>query len=150
VEKSDVLKLEKFTKELSILHWALVGGLFSIIVLFLVFIFQEYVFKFSQSVDIYLYVCPILAIGGIYIGRYMYEKRIAEAKELTTLDEKLAGFRAAYVMRASLIEGPALISLVLGMNSENLAYILISAILLGYLFLQSVTKDRIVEELGLK
>ena len=149
MEKSDVLKLEKFTKELSTLHWALVGGLFSIIVVILVFAFQEYVFKFPQSGDIYIYLCITLAIGGIYLGNYTYGKRIPEAKKMTTLDEKLAGFRAAYVSRSALIEGPALISVVLGMDSENLVFIFISIALLGYLFLQKVTKERIVEELGL-
>ena len=149
MNNSDALRLEKFTKELSTLHWALVGGLFSIIAVILAFVFQEYIFDFSNSRDMYIYMCIILAIGGINIGKYIYKKRVSEAKEMETLDEKLAGYRAAYVLRSALIEGPALISVVIGMDSENLVYIFIAIILLGYLFLQKVTKNRIVEELGL-
>lgn len=149
METSDVLELEKFTKALSTLHWALVAGLASIIVVILAFMFQEYVFDFSETGDVYLYLCPILAIGGVYIGKYLYDKRITEAREFATFDEKLAGFRQAHVLRSALIEGPALISVVIGMTNENMVFIAIAVILLAYLFLQRVTKDKIVEELGL-
>ena len=150
METSDVLKLDKFTKELSILHIALVAGLFAIIVIILAFMFQEYVFNFTETGDIYLYLCLILAIGGVYIGKYLYDKRVAEARGFATFDEKLAAFRAAYVMKNALIEGPALVSVVMGMTDENLVFMAIAVILLCYLFLQRVTKDRIVEELGLE
>jgi hypothetical protein len=49
MERTEISKLEKFTKELSALHLAITGGLFLIIIVMLVFMFDEYVFIFDSS-----------------------------------------------------------------------------------------------------
>ena len=146
---TDKTILEKFTKELSILHYGLTFGAFAVTILIYFFAIEGRQFNFADTGDIFLYLCPLIAIGGVFGGIYMFNNKIKTIDRAMNLEEKLVAYRAATVQKFSLTEGPALICVVALMQTENLLYLIIALVLIAHLFSQKISKEKIVEELGL-
>ena len=150
MNSADKTTLKDFTKELTILHYGLTFG--ALVVLFLIYFFmvKDGHFNFSDTTDYFFYICPLIAIAGIYGGSYMYRNKVAGIKSESTLEEKLVILRAATVGKLSLIEGPALICALALMETQNLLYLIIALALIVYMYSQKISEEKIREELGLK
>jgi len=149
MNNTDKTILQKFTKELSTLHYALTFGALLVTILLYFFTVKEGYFDFSNTDDYFLYLCPLLAIGGVFGGMYMYRNKIAKIDLTNDLEDKLAAYRVATVQKFSLTEGPALISALAMMQTQNLLYLVIALALVVYLFSMKISEDKIIEELGI-
>jgi len=147
MNSTDKETLQKFTKELSTLHYALTFGAFMVSVFIYFFAIEDGHFYFSNTDDYFLYICPLLAIAGVFGGMYIYRNKIEEINDIQGLDEKLAAYRVGTVSKLSLIEGPAMICIVAAMLTQNLLYLVIALVLVGYMYAQKVSEEKIVEEL---
>ena len=84
-----------------------------------------------------------------FFGLRLYKSKIEKIDRSSSLEDKLAVFREATIQKFSLTEGPALISAIALMNTENLLYLGIALALIAYLFSLKITQEKIIEELGL-
>ena len=145
-EKNVVIQ---FAKELSVLHHALTFGALAMLMLIYFLVMKGGHFSFTGSSDIFLYVCPILAIGGVFGGIMVYKSKIGNIDQSKSLVDKLADYRAASIARFALAEGPALICVVAAMQTNNLLYLMIGGIMILYLYSMKVSEHKIIDELGL-
>lgn len=137
-----------FVKTLSIIHLALLSGL----IIFLIIAYtqnKEWLLNINDTSDVFFFIAPILAVGGILAGNFLYDKQIDALSTKNSLREKLTGFQTASIMKYALIEGPALLAIVSSMNSGNLFYIIIAVALIVYFFFQKPTKEKIESHLKL-
>ncbi len=137
-----------FLKILTILHLALVAGV-SFFALFVYLQNAEWKFNLSDTNDIFFFIVPSFAIFGIYLGSFLYKKQLNSLANKKSLKEKLAGFQSASIIKYATIEAPALLAIVAAFLNGNLFYLLISIVLLIYLFFQKPTKEKIEMELNL-
>lgn len=82
--------------------------------------------KFGNS--IFMIVAMALTVSCVFLSFYMNNKRKVEIPTLTNFEEKIAHFRSAFIMRAALLEGPALFSLIFMFMEKNLMFLLIALI----------------------
>ncbi|MEN8125479.1 MAG: hypothetical protein ABFR32_10155 [Bacteroidota bacterium] len=139
---------KKSIQILSIIHLVLSLGIifFGTIVYLQV---SETNFDISKTDDTFFYLVPILAIGGIWVSNFLFNQKINEIPKNTTLIEKLAAYQTASIIKYALLEGPAFLGIIAFMEDGNLLYLLISGLLVLYLFYQKPTKDKIEIDLNL-
>ncbi|HIP49085.1 MAG TPA: hypothetical protein EYG92_09005 [Lutibacter sp.] len=138
-----------FLKTLRILHLALVTG----VSVFLIFVYTqntEWILNLSDTNDIFFFIVPAFAIFGVYFGTFLYKKQLTSLVNKDNLREKLVGFQTASIIKYATIEAPALLGILASFLNGNVFYILISSVLLVYLFFQKPTKDKIEMDLNLK
>ena len=137
-----------FVRELKTLHWALTGGIL-LVGAVMTWQFTNFEIDLNYQEDYMILLAPILGLGGIVLGKRLFDQKVVELQNISDLHEKLQGYRAASILKFSLVEGPALVAVVLGMFNENFYYILVAGALLIYFFTLRVSKDRVKEELGM-
>ena len=144
-----VLTPKSFIKTLSIIHLGLMAGPF----LFGVVIYSQTTdsyMDYSNTEDIFIYIVPIIAITGIFVGNLLFKQKMRSAGELDGLRPKLFQFQTASLIKYALIEGPALLGIVAFDNTSNLTYLYIAGILILFMYLLRPTKEKIALGLDLK
>jgi len=106
-------------------------------------------FNARDTQDVFFFVAPLLAFGGIIAGFFLFKQLTARLSEKNDLQSKVAGYQAAFITRSALLEGPSLFSIVVFMLSGNLFYLFISVLLMLILLQSRPTANRIAEDLQL-
>ena len=132
---------------LSIIHLALMSGaLFFGLIMYTSI--SDWVFTTPHPEDIFLFIVPLAALGGIYIGHLLYQKQIRLAATQNTLRGKITSYQTAFLIKMALAEGPALLAIIAATNTKNLLYLCIGGVLVVYMMLLKPNKERIARELA--
>src|SRR5471030_821542 len=95
-----------FLKLISIIHLALLGGQ----MVFGIVAFAESTkvyFDVKYNGDPFIFIAPILAIGGIVAGNLIFKQLLTALESKTSLSEKMMGYQTALIIRFALLEGPS-------------------------------------------
>jgi hypothetical protein len=149
LNNSQVTDNASYFTSLSILHIAFLVGqlIFAGVASFLVF---SNAVPPSLEDSVALQVAAILlAIGGLVAGQMLYNKRVNEAQAAQTTDEKLATFRAVFIMKDALLEGPSIFALVIFLLTGKMLYLCVSGALILWFALQYPYRSKVLSELSL-
>ncbi|MEP2936445.1 MAG: hypothetical protein ABJM06_11440 [Gilvibacter sp.] len=137
-----------FNKTLRTLHLALTAGpsFFAVVTYFIA---PDQYFDYMKTDDILFFVVPIIGITAIVISAFLFAKQKRELLKKETLKEKLVGYQGASIIKYGLIEGPALLAIVIFFKFGNLFYLIIAVLFIVYLILQRPTKAKIEQDLQL-
>lgn len=105
---------------------------------------------YSNTDDTFMLVVPIIALSGIFMGNLLFKQSLIAARKADSLQNKLAKFQTASLIKYALIEGPAFLAAVAFFQTNNLTYLYIAAILILYLYILRPTKDKIEKGLQLR
>lgn len=136
-----------YIKTLSIIHLGLLAGPFMLGVLAYSQTENPYL-DYTNTEDVFIYIVPVFAISGIFLGNLLFKQMMATAMKSDGLRTKLVRFQTASLIKYALIEGPALLGAVAFLNTGNLTYLYIAGVLILFLYLLRPTKEKI--ELGLQ
>ena len=136
-------------KTLSIIHLALCSG---------VFIFGFIMFSkiksteiiLDDSNDIFKYIIPSAAIIAIFLSNFLFKNQLNSITENTEIKEKLVKYQSASIVKYAVLEGTALLSVVIYSSTTNFLYLLIALGMLLYLIVQRPTLSKIISDLDLK
>ncbi|WP_299365619.1 hypothetical protein [Winogradskyella sp.] len=103
----------------------------------------------NDTNDIFFYLVPILAVGGVMASHFLFNSLLKTVHAKSTLKEKLTSYQSARIIRLALIEGPAILGIVIFITTSNLFYLIISAILLVYMIFLRPTLQIIKQDLNL-
>jgi len=87
---------------------------------------------------------------SISIGNFLFKKHISNIHKDSSLEKKLNTFRTTFILRVSLIEGPALASTFIYYGTLNLIYLLMAGALVLYIGFLAPTKEKITMHLNLR
>lgn len=96
--------------------------------------------------DSLTFIVPVLTVVGIFGGSFIYKSSLKSILSSDSLDQKLAKFSAANIVRGALLEGPALLATVGAMNGKNYYFLIFSGILLLMMYFFFPTKNHFVEQ----
>ena len=102
------------------------------------------------SGEMALVIVSIIAISGVLFGNFLFKKTISNVQKNMPLSEKLKNYRAAFLIRLSLVEGPAVVSTIIYYTTLNITYLIIAATLILYMILLAPKKEKIAVQLCLK
>ena len=94
-------------------------------------------------------IMSFLAIVLILAGRFLFQQKIKVAQEKSSLQEKLAEHRTAWLLRIALTEAASLFSIVLSMLSGDLRLLGIAVVVIAYMLTFIPSKNSIINDLAL-
>ena len=139
----------KYIKTLSLLHMVIMATPVLVGVFFYSQASDTYL-NFTNTEDIFLAICPIVAVGSIFLGDYLLKKMVNSFPPDLDLKEKLIRFQRACIIKYGLMEGATFLCVIFFYQTHNLAYLAIGAFLTFFLFLQRPVKDKIERILNLQ
>jgi len=135
-------------KTIPILHMGLLAGQ----VLFAIVSFNispPNTFYWINHNDPFVFVVPIIAIACYALGNFLFRQQIGAAIEKPTVQQKVAGYQTAMIIRFAMLEGASLFGIVSYLLTGNLLLIGISGLLIVYFIILRPTRDKIETELNL-
>ncbi|MCM4171715.1 hypothetical protein DHD32_09495 [Arenibacter sp. TNZ] len=145
---SKTLTPKSYLFSLSIIHAGLTFG----ILLFTIVIFvmsDGLILGFKAGENVFIYLVPIVAIIAYFGSNYLFNKQLASILKSNSLMERLMLYQKASVIRFAILEGAAFLSTIAFMLHKNIFYLVISVLLILYLFKLRPTKKKVMDHLSL-
>jgi divalent metal cation (Fe/Co/Zn/Cd) transporter len=140
---------QQYFKVLTILHYALITG----VLLFALIAFAlQSLNMFGENEElrnVFLYIVPLVALGGVIGGSMMYKKQVNEIKNKNSLAEKLEAYRAIFIMRDALLEGPSLFAIIAYLLTGEILFLALTGSLVAIFILVRPSKDKLAKDLEL-
>lgn len=92
---------------------------------------------------------PLIGLGLIVLGLFMFNKKLGNLPEGANVDEKIAGYQTAFIVRSAFLEGAALMNTVGFLLSANAIFLTIPAIAVVILIFTRPSKQGIIDALSL-
>jgi hypothetical protein len=137
-----------FLKTFKIIHLAFTGVIFMFSMVTLILV-KDYKFIAFDTTDVFYILVPIVVVCGVILSNFLFQKNLSTIDPKDLLQNQLAQYQSTSLIKYALIEGPALLSLVTFILTENILFLIIALILILYLFSLRPTKQRIIEDLKL-
>jgi hypothetical protein len=132
-----------------VIHLALMTGLilFSGVVIYL----NSLEPNRSSEMDatIMLAVAGSLTIMAIFVGPILYKQQLSTLKGDETLQQKMAAFQTAHIIRSALLEGAGLFGAVTCIVTWNLLGLAFTAVCIGMFVLKMPTPNMLEQDLKL-
>lgn len=144
------MNIQEQIKQLGLLYFALITGQLGMFaVLFLVI--ENNPSETSDGAvggDSMSLIIALFCIMSIGMSFFIYNKRKESGRQLTDgLSEKVAHFRASFMVRAAVIEGVNFLTLIVYFFIDrNYIYLILFAVGISAFFLIRPTVDRIIED----
>ncbi|NKI25060.1 hypothetical protein HCG49_00625 [Arenibacter sp. 6A1] len=133
---------------MTVLHAVLTTGVF--IVLVAVYAGSDaLVIGFQDTEDIYRIIIPLVAMIGYFGGNLIFKKQLDAIDPKASLKSILSRYFSASIVKYAFIEGAAIISIIAFSRINNVFYLVISVLLLLYLWSQRPTKKKVMSDLKL-
>lgn len=119
---------------------------------FTIFIYatgEGFLVDFSKDHNIFVYLVPTLAMLSYFISNYVFGKQLKDLTKLNSLKSKWVLYLQACVVRFSFIEGAAILSTIVFRLDNHIFYLVISLLLILYLFKLRPTKNKIIRDMEL-
>jgi len=139
-----------FVKLNQIIHLALLAGQ----LMFVVLVYAAtppkggIIFTFKND-DIFTYIALLLAVGGFFLGNFMFKQELNNAANKNTLREKLLVYQTGLIKKLALMEGASMFSIVAFMQTGNLFFLTIAGLIILYFITLRPTKDKVQTDLSL-
>jgi len=97
----------------------------------------------------FIIVTLFLLLGGVVVGKIVFQNRLNSAKTKPTLKEKMTEYRTALVIRYAFLEGPTFFSLVSLLLTGYSLFLIVPCIVIAFFLTIRPSPDRAVMELEL-
>lgn len=136
-------------QSIRIIHFALMAGLtlFSIVVVYL----NTSSDRLNSEIDstILFAVAGALTFMGIFLSPMLFKQQLSKLQGTETLQQKMAAFQTAHIIRSALFEAGGLFGAVICIVSGNLYGLAFTAISIGMFILKMPTPDMLEQDLKL-
>lgn len=147
---STIVTIPEYFKSMNILHLAFIAGP-SMFLLAGAYLNMESGFSLHTDGDVVLFGSVLLAViaGTITAEIALSKNRLAAIKEMDSMSEKLNHYRALFIIRVALAEGPALFSVILFIITGSAWFALAALPMLLLVVSRKTSKEKLRTELEL-
>lgn len=118
---------------------------FSVVAYFLI---ENQIFTIDNS-DIFTIVVPIVAISSIFLSNWLYQKTVCKSTKTDDLRSKLATYQTATIIKGAILESAALLATVATFVSGNVAFLIVTFIVVIIMYVKFPKKEKFKEEVKL-
>ena len=97
--------------------------------------------------DQFVFIVPVLALGGFFGGYLVFKKHKYLLREKDTLQEKLAGYQSSLITRFAMIQLPSLLSVIAYILSGNVFFLFVTGIMSVYFIFLRPTREKVENDL---
>lgn len=141
-------EVKTFLKRLSLIHLALVIGV-SVFLIISYLQLQEFNSDLENG-DPLLYIVPVFALMGYFGSQFFMKKSLSQLDKERGLMEKLHKYQNACILQYTMLEGPALLSIVAYLKTGNALPLVIAVCLILYLAVQRPNKEKVMMTIPLR
>ncbi|MCW5908220.1 MAG: hypothetical protein KIS94_10195 [Chitinophagales bacterium] len=139
-----------YFKSLALLHFALTMGQ----VIFLMVLVYLHTSLMPEQADktfatVLMYFVPAVALLSFSTGSFIYRTKLTALKTVSSLSEKLTGYRLTMITRFALWEGASLFSLIAYQLTGNNLFTVITVVFVLLFIVVRPTPEKLVYELEL-
>ena len=136
-------------KSLLTIHTALLAGQIILLMLFYFLAGNRYNSGNPQLFKTLQIVAAILAMSSVTVAFVIFKKKVTELQlSESNLAEKLVLYRAACILKFTLIEGPAVFSIIAYCVFPNASFIVLAVLLIVLFALQRPTIPMLMKDIG--
>jgi len=145
--KNQNIEPANFLKTNSVIFYALLAGMIIMAgMMCLMNPTQNFDFDLKNQL---LVIMLVAMIAGIFGSNFLYNFFKNKIENNNSIGEKIAKIQSANLARLALVEAPALLGIVLYMVESNLAFLMLSAIMILYFLTLKPSKDKILDDMNL-
>ncbi|MEY8022139.1 hypothetical protein AB8P51_14975 [Muriicola sp. SD30] len=133
---------------LSLIHFAITFGLFAV-GLFFYWLQDDWVMEFSDMGYKFPYAVPISAVLGVFAGKSLFRHQLSSLNRVNTLGAKLSGYMTASIVKYACLEAPGFFGLFAAQETGNLAYLIITVLMVLIMIIERPTKNKTELDLNL-
>lgn len=147
--KQPVTSKSYFTALLLIHAALLFGQILPILVFYFLNKEKPAVTGIAATGQMWVYIVGAITIGSILVSSQIFGTQLQKVRGMTNLQEKLAAYRSALIVRYALLEVPSLIAAVGYFLTNNLLLLLFASMTLILFLMYRPSKERAVSDLEL-
>ena len=141
---------KEFFKTLTIIHLALTFGLVFVGIIGSFLILSGKMTNNGNDLNkIFLYIVPIVSLGGLFFSNLIYKNKLSELKEKNDLNIKMTNFRGVLIVRYAFIEGPTFFAFVATILTGNLVFLAFIVLMILAMIYWRPTKNSVIADLEL-
>jgi hypothetical protein len=107
---------------------------------------ENFDFNFTNPLLILLMA---LMIAGVFTSGFLYNMHKNKIEANDPLKDKIAKIQQALIIRFALIEGPALLGIILFLVESNLAFLMLSVLMILYFITLKPSKSKLADDMNL-
>ena len=136
--------------QLNIIHMALVAGIIIFLSVFYYLISNGAENEPATELK-EIFQLIVIMLGGFSLigGNFMYKRKLNSILTDSPLEDKIALFGQASIVRYAMIEGPALFCGVAFFLIQDISFLIVGALLAVYMLTLRPTKGRVIQDLRL-
>jgi hypothetical protein len=138
--------IKNFFKTLDVLFFAFLSGQ---IIYFIVglFIIQSGELKgFGGLNTIFMFITPVVVLSCIFASRFIYNKQVTEFDKSLPLENKMASFRTANIIKLALLEGANIITVSIMIITANYFFAALFVAVIVLVFFNKPSKEKFIIE----
>lgn len=139
-------KIKNFFKTLDVVFFAFLSGQ---IIYFIVglFIIQSSELKgFGGLNTIFMFMTPVVVLSCIFASRFIYNKQVTEFDKSLPLENKMASFRTANIIKLALLEGANIITVSIMIITANYFFAALFVVVIVLVFFNKPSKEKFIIE----
>ena len=141
--------VQSYFMRLKIVPTALIAGPLFFLIAVLFISMNNLTFDLEQLELTYVLVLLTVASGAIFGGNMIYQSLISSGKNKGTLSEKANSYFTADLVKAALLEGGVLMSIVFVFLTGNLAFLIFWAFLIFVQVSSLPSKEKLIQDMQL-
>jgi hypothetical protein len=138
--------IKNFFKTLDAVFFTLLSGQ---IIYFIVglFIIQSGELKgFGGLNTIFMFMTPVVVLSCIFASRFIYNKQVTEFDKSLPLENKMASFRTANIIKLALLEGANIITVSIMIITANYFFAALFVAVIVLVFFNKPSKEKFIIE----
>ncbi len=144
------INIAAYLKALNILYFALIAGLCIFVLIAIVLVSNSWMDNSMYDIkNILESMALVIAIVCLFAGITLFNKRIAAIDPNAELSDKLNTYRAAVILRAALLDGAGIFSVMTYLLTGDMRVLAITAVVLLFFVTLRPTKAALVKALSL-
>lgn len=104
-------------------------------------------FRAMNMDDRFVFIAPVLALGGFFGGYLIFNKQKVVLREKQTIQERLEAYQSILITRFLLLQGPAVFATVAYILSGNIFFLFITGLISVYFIFLRPTREKIEHDL---
>lgn len=134
-------------KGINVIFFGLLFGMVSMgSIIYVINPTENFDFNFKNPL---LIIMMVVIIAGVFASGFLYNTLKSKIETKDSLQDKIAKIQQALIIKFALIEGPALLGIILFLVESNLAFLMLSVLMILYFVTLKPSKNKLADDMNL-
>lgn len=134
-------------KGINVIFFGLLFGMVSMgSIIYVINPTENFDFNFKNPL---LIIMMVVMIAGVFASGFLYNTLKSKIETKDSLQDKIAKIQQALIIKFALIEGPALLGIILFLVESNLAFLMLSVLMILYFVTLKPSKNKLADDMNL-